>query len=67
MRDEKNNVKKFYDSFGWNRLAGGGYKDTVTFVDTRQVLDTYYHRVHMRLKKFIEPHGTYFLDAGSGA
>jgi SAM-dependent methyltransferase len=31
------------------------------------VLKPYYQKVHMRVKEFLAPQGTYFLDAGSGA
>ena len=67
MRTEKQCVKEFYDSFGWEQNVDGSYKDTTTFVDTRPVLTRHYQMVHMRVKKFLAPEGTYFLDAGSGA
>jgi len=67
MRQEKQTVKQFYDVFGWNKNQDGVYEDTATFVDTRPVLDNYHHKVHMRVKEFINPQGEYFLDAGSGA
>ena len=67
MRKEKQNVKQFYDTFGWDKNQNDVYKDTASFVDMRPVLSTYYHKVHMRVKKFFHPQGEYFLDAGSGA
>lgn len=67
MREEKEIVKEFYNSFGWHTNADGVYKDTATFVDIRPVLDSYSHKTHMRVKEFIMPRGEYFLDAGSGA
>lgn len=67
MRKEKQIVKEFYDTFGWKKNEDGIFLDTATFVDTRPVLDSYYHESHMRVKNFINSAGEYFLDAGSGA
>ena len=67
MRKEKQIVKKFYDTFGWHKNTDGIYNDTSGAVDLRSVLDSYYHKTHMRVKNFLISRGEYFLDAGSGA
>jgi ubiquinone/menaquinone biosynthesis C-methylase UbiE len=67
MRKEKQIVKDFYDTYGWEKNEDGIYLDTATFVDTRPALGYYYHESHMRVKNFINSTGEYFLDAGSGA
>ena len=67
MRVEKQVVKNFYDGFGWERNEDGAYKDTAAFVDVRPVLRDYYHRIYLRVRRFLPPRGKHFLDAGSGA
>ena len=66
MRREAETVKRFYDSFGWQKDEHGRYKDTAVFADTRPVLDWYTHATNMRVSRFFA-RGKYFLDAGSGA
>ena len=66
LRREAEAVKRFYDSFGWQKDQHGLYKDTAAFVDTRAVLDWYSHATNMRVSCFFAG-GKYFLDAGSGA
>jgi ubiquinone/menaquinone biosynthesis C-methylase UbiE len=66
MRYEKQIVRDFYDSFGWQKNAEGVYKDTESFVDIRPVMKRYYHKTLLREKAFLNPHGRYLLDAGSG-
>ncbi len=67
MRNEKEIVRRFYDTFGWDRNVGGVYRDTDAFVDSRHVLDSYRHNTHMRVARFLPSRGEYFLDAGCGA
>jgi ubiquinone/menaquinone biosynthesis C-methylase UbiE len=66
LRDEKAIVRDFYESFGWGADTTGTYNDTAAFVDLRPVLSSYYHDTQMRVRRFLKPAGTYFLDAGSG-
>jgi ubiquinone/menaquinone biosynthesis C-methylase UbiE len=66
LRQEKANVRRFYDTFGWSKDATGTYNDTASFVDLRTVLSRYYHQTQMRVSKYLRPSGEYFLDAGSG-
>src|SRR5215469_14264846 len=66
VREEKKAVRDFYETLGWSREESGTYADTQLFADTRSVLDSYYHRTHMRVARFLRPSGEYFLDAGSG-
>lgn len=67
MKKEKQVIRDFYDTFGWHKNEDGVYKDVAAFVDTRPVLDTYRHDTHARVKRFLNPSGLYYLDAGSGA
>jgi SAM-dependent methyltransferase len=67
MRAEKQVVREFYDTFGWEKDSEGAYKDTVAFVDRRPVLDAYSRKTHRRVLQFLAPRGEYFLDAGCGA
>ena len=39
MRQEKQVVRDFYDTYGWEKEADGKYRDTSAFVDLRPVLD----------------------------
>jgi ubiquinone/menaquinone biosynthesis C-methylase UbiE len=66
LRHEKAGVRDFYDSFGWGTDEAGTYNDTASFVDLRSVLSHYYHDTQLRVRRFLKPSGTYFLDAGSG-
>ena len=66
LRQEKANVRAFYDTFGWGKDGRGTYNDTASFVDLRTVLSRYYHQTQVRVSKYLKPSGGYFLDAGSG-
>jgi SAM-dependent methyltransferase len=66
LREDKRAVRNFYDTFGWSKRMSGPYVDTALFADIRPVLETYYHRTHIRVGKFLKGAGEYFLDAGSG-
>lgn len=67
MRAEKKILEEFYNKFGWLKNEEGLYKDTLTFVDRRSVLQEYHRKIHLRVKKFLKPSGRFFLDAASGA
>ena len=66
MRREKQDIKVFYNAFGWTWGKSGKYVDTESFVDTRPFMSDYLHRTHLRVKEFFNPLGKYFLDIGSG-
>jgi SAM-dependent methyltransferase len=66
MAANKQTVKAFYETFGWSKDERGLYQDTATWVDTRPVLNNYYHRTLMRVRNFLRPSGGLYLDAGSG-
>lgn len=67
LRKEKESMRHYYDTSGWHKNAECAYNAIAVFVDMRPVLDWYRHQTHMRVKRFLIPHGEYFLDAGSGA
>ncbi len=66
LRNEKEIVRDFHESFGWSKNTTGTYNDTASFVDLRPVLSSYYHDTQMRVRRFLNPSGKYLLDAGSG-
>ncbi len=65
---EEKVVQDFYDQIGWQK----GEADTAHFVDAlkwedlRPVVGEYVHQCHLRVNRYLKPHGKYFLDAGSG-
>ena len=64
---DKQLVKNFYDEKGWFANAEGNYEDAVIFEDLRDVAKEYIKRCHDRVNRFLNPGGTYMLDAASGA
>ena len=64
---DKQLVKDFYDEKGWFADAEGNYEDAVIFEDLRDVAKEYIKRCHDRVNRFLNPSGTYMLDAASGA
>lgn len=67
MREEKEGVKHYYDTFGWQKTSEGIYKDTATWFDLSRTTSWYQHQCLMRTKRYLKPSGMYFLNAGSGA
>lgn len=63
---KKQVVQAFYDSYGWKKDASGHYQDEVEFEDSRAVTFPYRHACHLRVKRFLRPHGDFLLDAASG-
>jgi ubiquinone/menaquinone biosynthesis C-methylase UbiE len=61
----KQKVRKFYDQIGWERGFENNYQNT-QFEDLRPVSHEYIHRCHLRVNRYLQPRGKYFLDAGSG-
>jgi SAM-dependent methyltransferase/uncharacterized protein YbaR (Trm112 family) len=68
LSPEEKVVQDFYDQIGWRK----GEADTAQFVDAlkwedlRPVAGEYVHQCHLRVSRYLKPHGKYFLDAGSG-
>lgn len=61
----KQEVRDFYDSVGWKRIAEGLYQNA-RYEDLRPVAREYVHRCHLRVKRHLLAEGRMFLDAGSG-
>ena len=64
---DKQLVKNFYDEKGWFANEKGDYEDAVIFEDLRDVTKDYIKKCHDRVNTFLNPGGTYMLDAASGA
>jgi len=61
----KKNVREFYDRVGWQMIDQELYQNA-QYEDLRPVSREYIHRCHLRVKRHLEPTGSYLLDAGSG-
>lgn len=61
----KKQVKKFYDTFGWQQQAGI-YQDAKDSEDLRAVSQEYITQCHARVKKHLPPSGKYLLDVACG-
>jgi ubiquinone/menaquinone biosynthesis C-methylase UbiE len=64
---DKQLVKNFYDQKGWFANEAGDYEDAVIYEDLRDVSRDYIKRCHDRVSRYLNPSGTYMLDAASGA
>lgn len=64
---DKQLVKDFYDEKGWFANEKGDYEDAVIFEDLREVSKDYIRKCHDRVNRYLNPSGTYMLDAASGA
>jgi ubiquinone/menaquinone biosynthesis C-methylase UbiE/uncharacterized protein YbaR (Trm112 family) len=60
-------VKNFYDEKGWFTNEEGDYEDAVIYEDLRDVSKDYLKKCHDRVSRYLNPTGTYMLDAASGA
>ena len=67
ISDDKKLVKNFYDQKGWHTDEAGNYEDAVIYEDLREVSKEYLKKCHDRVSRFLNPSGTYMLDAASGA
>jgi ubiquinone/menaquinone biosynthesis C-methylase UbiE len=67
MSEDKKLVKNFYDQRGWHANEAGDYEDAVIFEDLREVSRDYLKKCHDRVARFLNPSGSYLLDAASGA
>jgi SAM-dependent methyltransferase len=61
----KQDVREFYDQIGWSQ-AGDGLYQNARYEDLRAVAQEYIHKCHLRVKRYLDPKGNLFLDAGSG-
>lgn len=61
----KQQVRQFYDEVGWQEVGEGVYQNA-RFEDLRPVSREYIHNCHLRIGRYLNPTGKYFLDAGSG-
>lgn len=64
---DKQLVRDFYDDKGWKADDEGNYEDAVIFEDLRDVAKEYINKCHSRVNRYLNPSGTYMLDAASGA
>ncbi|MBS1973522.1 MAG: methyltransferase domain-containing protein, partial [Bacteroidetes bacterium] len=64
---DKKLVQDFYNKRGWRTDEAGNYEDAVIFEDLRDVSKEYVKKCHDRVCRFLNPTGTYMLDAASGA
>ena len=60
-------VQNFYNQKGWFVNEEGNYEDAVIYEDLREVSKEYLKKCHDRVSRFLNPKGTYMLDAASGA
>lgn len=61
----KENVKSFYDSYGWKK-DGDEYGDAKLFIDRRKAVEQYQREVSSRIARVLQEGGEYLLNAASG-
>lgn len=64
---DKQLVRDFYNQKGWFANEEGNYEDAVIYEDLREVSKDYLKKCHDRVSRYLNPSGTYMLDAASGA
>lgn len=62
----KGGNRTFYDEVGWAQDAEGHFGDAVLFEDLRPVSADYISHCHLRVNRYLDPEGQFFLDAASG-
>lgn len=67
ISEDKQLVKNFYDQKGWFTDEAGNYEDAVIFEDLRPFAQDYIKKCHDRVSRYLNPSGTYMMDAASGA
>ncbi len=67
INEDKQLVKNFYDQKGWFANEKGDYEDAVIFEDLRPFAQDYIKKCHDRVSRYLNPSGTYMVDAASGA
>jgi len=65
--EDKQLVRNFYNQKGWFANEEGNYEDAVIYEDLREISKDYLKKCHDRVSRFLNPSGTYMLDAASGA
>lgn len=60
-------VQNFYNQKGWFANKEGNYEDALIYEDLREVSKEYLKKCHDRVSRYLNPSGTYLLDAASGA
>lgn len=63
--DVKRDVRRFYESVGWQQIGDGLYQNA-RYEDLRPVSQGYLHHCHLRVGRHLSPEGECLLDAGSG-
>lgn len=63
---QKQEVRRFYESEGWQRREDGLFADALKFEDLRPISAEYIHECHLRLNRYLTPRGRFLLDAASG-
>ncbi len=64
-QDTKQDVRKFYNQIGWQKVSEGTYQNA-QYEDLRPVSRGYIHKCHLRVNRHLKSAGKYLLDAGSG-
>jgi SAM-dependent methyltransferase len=64
-QETKQEVRKFYDQIGWQKVSAGTYQNA-QYEDLRPVSSRYVHKCHLRVNRYLKSAGKYLLDAGSG-
>lgn len=65
MTEVKQDVRQFYDEYGW-KLVGEDVYQNAHYEDLRAVSRRYVHDCHLRVSRHLQPEGRFLLDAGSG-
>lgn len=65
--EDKQLVQNFYNQKGWFTDEEGNYEDAVIFEDLRPFAQDYLTKCHNRVSRYLNPSGTYMVDAASGA
>jgi len=67
MNKEKGGVKKYYETFGWQKTIKGIYNDACLYEDQRKSNVFYSHLNLSILRRYFKRKGVFFLDVGCGA
>jgi ubiquinone/menaquinone biosynthesis C-methylase UbiE len=67
MEKEKSVVKKYYETFGWQKTTRGLYKDDLLFSGQRKSEIFFAHLNLSILRRHFKHKGVFFLDVGCGA
>jgi ubiquinone/menaquinone biosynthesis C-methylase UbiE/uncharacterized protein YbaR (Trm112 family) len=67
LDEDKQLVQNYYNQSGWFTDEAGNYEDAVIFEDLRPFAQDYIKKCHDRVSRYLNPSGTYMMDAASGA